>query len=542
MPDRADRHNATTAFRIPLSAILIVGIVLSIYGVLAAVPCPAVDDAYYKSPAAEWIQNGRLAIPCAQGFLPQTDRIFACYPAAFQVVLAGWYYCFGISLRSSLAFGFAVHLTHALLIAAAARELMLQHAALARYRPKYVAWCAGLIGLVHLCNLAFFDRLEELALVYIWTGWLLTTVPARQSWMAKVLMQGLCLGAAGLTSPWVGVMGGVLVLFRAMFGVFSPTGSQTRLERYLSAFGLRDALAVGSISLAMALAWYNSTEAAFPGSIDDQFLGTMRHLGETQIRSDWLVQLGRLGSSYLYSPGQAPATALLLVGLLVVALRGRDPRRSIPGEVWSLLGTGVVGILVVAVLRPEAYTYLGAMQMLLLPCLGVSMIGYVHDSQETPRPDRERRPYRIGLVRGLIIACLVFAAKDIAVTVWFNARLQPEERADSVAQRLREWIPESDRVAVTARHWHVFQGRNDWREAFFSSLESHQEVLACHWLVLPKDCGQPAYIDQFELVESVRTRVPSHHTFAYDLYRRKPADSAEAAIQAIAESPRSTDR
>jgi len=537
MPDQAAPPNAPTGFRFPLAVILLVGTVLSIYGVLAEVPCPAVDDAYYKSPSAEWIQSGRLAIPFVQGFLPQTDRIFACYPAAFQVVLAGWFYCFGVSLHSSLAFGFSVHLIHALLVATVARELLSRHASLARYRPRYVAWFAGLTGLVQLCNLAFFDRLEELALIYLWTGWLLTAGSARPSWLAKILLQGLCLGAAGLTSPWVGVMGSVLVLFRAISGVFSPSSAQTRVQRILIAFGLRDALAIGSVSLAMALVWYNSTEAAFPGSIEDQFLGTMRHLGATQVRSDWLSQLGRLGSSFLYSPGQAPATALLLVSLLVVALRGRDQRRSIPSEVWSLLGTGIGGILVVAILRPEAYTYLGAMQMLLLPCLGVSLIEYVHESREAGSRYREQRPYRIELVRVVIVACLVFAANNVVVTAWFNATLRPEERADSVAQRLREWIPESDRVAGTARHWHVFQGRNDWREVFFSSLESHQEVLACQWLVLPKDCGRPAFIDQFELIESVRSRAPSHHTFAYDLFRRKAVKRVESANQDVSSPP-----
>ena len=43
-------------------------------------PCPSGDDAMYKSPAAELAQHGRLAIPCALGFLPRADVTFACYP------------------------------------------------------------------------------------------------------------------------------------------------------------------------------------------------------------------------------------------------------------------------------------------------------------------------------------------------------------------------------------------------------------------------------------------------------------------------------
>ena len=49
------------------------------------------------------------------------------------------------------------------------------------------------------------------------------------------------------------------------------------------------------------------------------------------------------------------------------------------------------------------------------------------------------------------------------------------------------------------------------------------EVLACDWLVLPKDCGRPDFLSDFELVEQVETAVPSHHTYAYDLYRRRPS-------------------
>src|SRR5262245_1006594 len=91
---------------------LIVAICASVLGatcVAWSFPCPLVDDAFYKSPAAELAQNGRLAIPCSAGFLPRMEQVFACYPPVYQLVLSSWYRLFGVTLATSLAFSFCVH-------------------------------------------------------------------------------------------------------------------------------------------------------------------------------------------------------------------------------------------------------------------------------------------------------------------------------------------------------------------------------------------------------------------------------------------------
>ncbi|MFM2095102.1 MAG: hypothetical protein RIS70_2226 [Planctomycetota bacterium] len=537
--------------------VLAAGLVMSLIGIVWCVPCPIVDDAFYKSPAAEWIQNGQFAIPAAKGFLPQVDITFACYPPVFQMVLAGWYALFGFSLRSSLGFVYSIHVVNALLIARVAGNLGLRFfegeswpvgrrdvsgvAANRELRTRLpdadavrgAWWFATTAGLIQLCNLALFDRLEELAICFLWTGWLLTPHEKRHSWLGRILVMGLCLGAAALTVPWVGFLGATLVVFRETFGLadryrFDPSHWQTGVR-----YAVRHVVGIGAVSLAMVLIWLHVTETFFPGAIDDQFLGTLRHLRATQLRGTLTEQGRRLLDSLLYSPGQLPATALTWCGLIAIVCRGRSAWRAIPFEALAIGATSVVGLVLLCFTRPEAYTYLNAIQMLLLPCLGVAVAAFATDVDHANTGERDanlegvRHRFRQrGFMRSLIVSgalgvCVLAAIRDPGTVAWHYSTLSPRETAGEVASRLRGWIPATDRVAVTARHWHAFQGRNDWREAFFSSRIEAGEVLACEWLVLPKDCGRPDFLGGFELVEQIETDVPSHHTYAYDLYRRR---------------------
>ena len=539
--------------------VLAAGLVMSLIGIVWCVPCPIVDDAFYKSPAAEWIQNGQFAIPAAKGFLPQVDITFACYPPVFQIVLAGWYAIFGFSLRSSLGFVYAIHVLNALLIARVAGNLGLrflegESGAVGRRDVLAVAangelrtrlpdarsvrgawWFATTAGLIQLCNLSLFDRLEELAICFLWTGWLLTTHEKRHSWLGRILVMGLCLGSAALTVPWVGFLGAMLVVFREAFGWadrcrFDPGNGQTGVQ-----YAVRHVVGIGAVSLAMVVIWLHVTETFFPGAIEDQFLGTLRHLRATQLRGTLTEQGRRLLDSLLYSPGQLPATALTWCGLIAIVFRGRSAWRAIPFEALAMGATSVVGFAVLCFTRPEAYTYLNAIQMLLLPCLGVAVAAFATDVDHARTGDKDAHPEGVphlfmqhGFMRSLIVSgtlavCVIAAIRDPGTVAWNHSKLSTSETAGEVASHLRGWIPATDRVAVTARHWHAFQGRNDWREAFFCSRIDAGEVLACEWLVLPKDCGRPDFLSDFELVEQVETAVPSHHTYAYDLYRRRPS-------------------
>lgn len=537
--------------------VLAAGLAMSLIGIVWCVPCPIVDDAFYKSPAAEWVQNGQFAIPAAKGFLPQVDITFACYPPVFQMVLAGWYAIFGFSLRSSLGFVYSIHVLNALLIARVAGNFGLRFFEGERWQvgrrdvsgvaanlelrtrsPDVRAvrgawWCATTAGLIQLCNLALFDRLEELAICFLWAGWLLTPHEKRHSWLGRILVMGLCLGAAALTVPWVGFLGATLVVFRETFGLadrvrFDHSNGPTHSHWQTGVpYAVRHIVGIAAVSSAMVMIWLHVTETFFPGAIDDQFLGTLRHLRATQLRGTLAEQARRLLDSLLYSPGQLPATALTWCGLIAIVCRGRSAWRAIPYEALSIGATSVAGLIVLCFTRPEAYTYLGAIQMLLLPCLGVTLAAFATDvdlenhSQRVANRDIDGDGVRRLVVSGALVVCLVAAIRDSGIVALNHCTLSSRETAGEVASRLRSWIPATDRVAVTARHWHAFQGRNDWREAFFSSRIEAGEVLACEWLVLPKDCGRPDFLGGFELVEQIETEVPSHHTYAYDLYRRR---------------------
>src|SRR5262245_3179911 len=96
--------------------VLTVGIGLAIRLGSFGLPCPTSDDAAYRSPAAELVLSGRLAAPGMSSYVPRTAETFAYYPPLFPLLLSGWFWLFGFSLRSSLAFSHTVHLLNALAI------------------------------------------------------------------------------------------------------------------------------------------------------------------------------------------------------------------------------------------------------------------------------------------------------------------------------------------------------------------------------------------------------------------------------------------
>ena len=196
---------------------LLYGLVLACGVILACglgsfgLPCPRGDDAMYKSPAAELAQHGRLAIPCAVGFLPKAETVFACYPPVYQLLLAAWYAVFGVSLRASLAYTYTVHLLSVAAIMEVARRLLPGESPPQRAGLAIV----GAVGLIHLANLSYFDRQEETALLWIWLELLITS--AAQGGLLRAAASGLWVGLAGLTSPWVGLLGLLLVTLRTFF-------------------------------------------------------------------------------------------------------------------------------------------------------------------------------------------------------------------------------------------------------------------------------------------------------------------------------------
>ena len=93
-------------------------------------------------------------------------------------------------------------------------------------------------------------------------------------------------------------------------------------------------------------------------------------------------------------------------------------------------------------------------------------------------------------------------------------------------------MPPGELVAVTALHWQFFQGRNPWREAYFSSLLNSDEVRRCRWLVLPPGLGTPDFLDAFELVDRLPSTESDGRNYGYTLWRRRePKKRMQAGVQ-----------
>src|SRR5262245_62088129 len=125
-------------FRGICAAVFVLAALASLWMALSDLPCPrGVDDAFYKSPAAELVQTGRLTQPSVVGYLPRADEAFAAYPPLYQLVVAGWFFLFGVSTGASVAFGHTVHLLNMVAI------MVLVATALGPQRFRTLAVCAA---------------------------------------------------------------------------------------------------------------------------------------------------------------------------------------------------------------------------------------------------------------------------------------------------------------------------------------------------------------------------------------------------------------
>jgi hypothetical protein len=199
-------------------------------------------------------------------------------------------------------------------------------------------------------------------------------------------------------------------------------------------------------------------------------------------------------------------------------------RRTSPLAI-ALFFAGIIGVAITFAVRPDAYTYLAASQMILLPCLGPVFARYLTGDQA--KPSRQR--VAVGLVLG--ISCVGFALQQIASLGILTTRLPHLERPDAVFDRLTTLVPEGEPVAVGCRHWHAFQGRNPWREAFFSPLVDSCDVLKCRWLVITPAMGTPSFIDAFILVEEIPTKLRFDQTYAYSVWHRRETITSSIAAK-----------
>jgi len=507
--------------------VLIGGIVLACWLCSLGVPVPRWDDGIYKSPGAELAQHGRLIVPAAKGFLPQADRVFAAYPPLYQLAIAGWYLAFGVSLRSSLAFSFTLHLLGVLGVMAVAgrlvRATMGYHAlttppgediAETVPRPALAQQAAAIlvvaVGLIHLANLSHFDRPEEAALLWIWIEVLIVHGLATRPGSRRSLASGLFLGLAALTAPWVGVLGVLIVTLRALFTALQPQGAP-RLVRWSAMIAHLALVAV--TAAAMAGSWYAVMEHVFPGAVSAQMDATLGFLKGTQFGVSGWEKLAALGGTLLDNRLQLPAAAVALAFFAATAAQARSLR--VAPLALAMYGSGAIGIVVVALARPAAYTYFGATLIVLLPCLGLAL------TRDLCGAGTRRR-----LALATLLVCTGAAFGDTG-RLAVMGRWSPEsQKPDRVFAQLRETIPPGQSVAATSTHWLAFQGRNPWREVLFAAHDPG-EVSRCQWLVLPCGVGQPDFIDRFELVGPVPSPQPAPQSYGYCLWRRRATNGTD---------------
>jgi hypothetical protein len=530
MPNRAD-DASPTAEETPKRAqpflgqglVLACGIVLACWLCGLGLPVPRWDDGIYKSPGAELAQHGRLIVPAAKGFLPQADHVFAAYPPLYQLAIAGWYLLFGVSLRSSLAFSFTLHLLGVLGVMAVADRLVraaMDRAGSGRCLPT-VAPCEGMtsanatlrayiptivvvgVGLIHLANLSHFDRPEEAALLWIWLEVLAVHGLATRPGLPRALASGLLLGLAALTAPWVGVLGVLIVTLRATFTAVQSQAA-ARPARWSAMIAH---LAIAAVAAAaMTGTWYAVMQHSFPGAVREQMGATLGYLKGTQLSVGVWQKLAALRGTLFDNRFQLPAAVVALAFFAGAAARVRWLRALPTG--LALYWSGATGIVVVGLVRPAAYTYFGATLIVLLPCLALAM------ARDLGRDSTWR------LAMATLLVCAVAAWGQTGVLAVAGPCAPESQRPDRVFAQLRAAIPAGQSVAATSTHWLAFQGRNPWREVLFAACDP-REAAGCQWLVLPSGVGQPDFIDHFEFVGPAPSLPTSTQGYGYSLWHHR---------------------
>ena len=170
----------------------------------------------------------------------------------------------------------------------------------------------------------------------------------------------------------------------------------------------------------------------------------------------WLERFASFPVTLAYHP---PQLAIALAGLVLVPWAWS--RRELVHPPAIILWTGAAcSLVLVAFVRPGAYTYFGATLFLFNALFALGFSRFV----AAPSPDLRRA----GWVA--VAVCVAISGRSLVAHVWYASRLPDAERPGLAAQSVRAIVPAGDLVAVTPRHWHAFQGRNPWRDAFLAAL------------------------------------------------------------------------
>ncbi len=478
---------------------------------LSDLPCPrGVDDAFYKSPAAELVQTGRLTQPSVVGYLPRADEAFAAYPPLYQLAVAAWFALFGVSTGASVAFGHAVHLLNMAAIMALVGAALAPQSLSASLR----ALAAAAAGVLFFGILRFYDRQEELAVLFCWVEMILHLRGRLSGWRGAAV-SGLLVGLSAMASPWTGLVFAGLVTVREVL-LAARRADAGLLSRAGQAVGRLTI--TGTVAVLPVAAWAGWLEWNHPRIIAEQFLVHLRISEQSTIVDAPAKAL----ASLLYTPYQLPG--LLLTLALFPRLLKAARRASVPAGVVALFVVGVASLLAAIAYRANSYNYVWLCLFLLIPCFG-----YLAGRLFAEAPARERFFPVL-----LVLVCAAASLRD-PVSLSLVARDLPDgERAGPIFARLAERVPPGAAVATTSRYWYLFQGRNPWRlTAIYPHLTAQQRRDWATWIVLPPDHLSDAERDEltrgFELVDRVpsiyATFAPSFHredrTWAYELYRRR---------------------
>jgi hypothetical protein len=469
-------------------------------------PCPrGVDDAFYKSPAAEFVQTGRLTQPAVTDYMPRAQEVFAAYPPLYQLAVAGWFWLFGISTASSVAFGHAIHLLNMAAI------MSLVAGALQPVKMPFGLRALAVVapGVVFFGILRFFDRQEELAVLFGFVEMTLYLAGGLRGWRGSAIT-GLLLGLSAVVSPWTGAVLGGIVFLREV--IARARGEEIHVAARVAVILI--------VAMMPVLVWIGWLETAHPGSFQQVFI---YHLRISEHRT--IVEAPQKAvESLLHAPSALPAILMTLV--FFPRLLSGEARRTVPSAILTLFVGAVAAFAFALATRANSYNYIWLCLFLLLPCFGYVVGRLVAEA----KPGERIFPVLMAAV------CLLVSLRDPLSLSLIAHDLPADERAGPIFERLKERIPAGATVATTSRYWYLFQDqrRNPWRvTAIYPHLNAEQRRTWVDWIVVPVDHLSEEDVQVvtqgFERVDHVpsqyETMAPSFtledRTWAYDLYQRK---------------------
>jgi hypothetical protein len=481
------------------AALVATGLGLTVLFVVLGAPPPGSDDAWYKGPAASLAMHGRLANPGLAGMFERAEEVSAVYPQLAQVLLGGFYAVFGVTRRVSIAWDMLIHTLGALAIATTGLRLTRGFS----IEPRVAWWSALVTGVVWLAGHRVLDRLEAVGLLFVWLD--LALMQQRRFTPPRAALAGIFAGLAGLCAPWAGVLGGALIVGRALSDTWTGSVRGVLLAVPAVVFG-------GLTTIGVFALWVAAMEWGYPGIVDEQFLGAIR---TTKIyEGSGSVALTRtLALLWRNLMVEATVVPALVLSALWLPLAFKELPRA-QGDAAAqarrlaiaLNAAGLSAIVVGAVWRPTTYFYLWASAQLALPALTLVVARFLRSGGKV-----------------LVVGVVAVAWWSVGLTVGFHFQNDPRERLDGAHASILEIVPPGEPVAVTTTHWIAFEGRNPWVDVTSLYKFSPELISQYDWLVLGTGVGRDKpdkIMGQFELVDSVDTVAKAQVTYAWAVYRR----------------------